>query len=67
VTTTIDEIAPRTYRISTYVPEVAAPHGFTFNQLRALGIIPDRDSVAPQWQRALTIHAHESNHTPCSR
>ena len=30
--TTINEIADGIYRISTYVPEVAAPAGFTFNQ-----------------------------------
>jgi flavorubredoxin len=30
--TTIDEIAERIYRLSTYVPEIAAPAGFTFNQ-----------------------------------
>jgi len=30
--TTVSEIAPRVYRFSTFVPEVAAPAGFTFNQ-----------------------------------
>jgi flavorubredoxin len=30
--TTIDEIADGIYRLSTYVPEVAPPAGFTFNQ-----------------------------------
>ncbi|MHB8463208.1 MAG: oxygen-binding di-iron domain-containing protein [Acidimicrobiales bacterium] len=30
--TTLDEIADGIYRLSTYVPEVAAPAGFTFNQ-----------------------------------
>ena len=30
--TRIDEIAPRIYRLSTYVPEIAPPAGFTFNQ-----------------------------------
>jgi flavorubredoxin len=30
--TKIDEIAPDIFRLSTYVPEVAAPAGFTFNQ-----------------------------------
>lgn len=28
----IDEIAERVYRFSTFVPEIAAPAGFTFNQ-----------------------------------
>lgn len=32
MTTTIDEIAERIYRISTLVPEIAPPAGFTFNQ-----------------------------------
>lgn len=30
--TRIAEIAPRLYRLSTYVPEIAPPAGFTFNQ-----------------------------------
>ncbi|MGD9658169.1 MAG: MBL fold metallo-hydrolase [Methylocystis sp.] len=30
--TKIDEIAERIYRLSTFVPEIAAPAGFTFNQ-----------------------------------
>ena len=30
--TTIDEIAPDIFRLSTFVPEVAPPAGFTFNQ-----------------------------------
>ena len=30
--TRIDEIAERIYRFSTYVPAIAAPAGFTFNQ-----------------------------------
>ena len=30
--TRIDEIAKRVYRFSTFVPEIAAPAGFTFNQ-----------------------------------
>jgi len=32
MTTRIDEIAERIYRISTFTPEVAPPAGFTFNQ-----------------------------------
>jgi flavorubredoxin len=31
-TTTVTEIADRIYRLSTWVPEVAPPAGFTFNQ-----------------------------------
>ena len=30
--TKIDEIAPQIYRLSTFVPQIAAPSGFTFNQ-----------------------------------
>ena len=30
--TQIDEIADRIYRLSTFVPEIASPMGFTFNQ-----------------------------------
>ena len=30
--TTITEIAPDIYRLSTYIPEIAPPAGFTFNQ-----------------------------------
>ncbi|MDP8991975.1 MAG: MBL fold metallo-hydrolase [Actinomycetota bacterium] len=30
--TNVDEIANGVYRLSTYVPEIAAPAGFTFNQ-----------------------------------
>lgn len=32
MTTSIDEITKGIYRISTFVPEIAAPMGFTFNQ-----------------------------------
>ncbi len=32
MTTIVNEIADRIYRISTFVPEVAAPDGFSFNQ-----------------------------------
>ncbi len=38
--TRIDEIAERIYRFSTYVPEIAAPAGFVFNQYLV-------DAVAP--------------------
>jgi flavorubredoxin len=34
--TRIDEIADRIYRLSTFVPEIAAPAGFTFNQFLVL-------------------------------
>ena len=32
MTTRVDEIADGIFRLSTHVPEIAAPHGFTFNQ-----------------------------------
>ncbi len=32
MTTRIDEIAPDIFRLSTFIPDVAAPAGFTFNQ-----------------------------------
>jgi flavorubredoxin len=38
--TTIDEIADGIYRLSTFVPEVAAPAGFTFNQFLVMGDEP---------------------------
>ena len=38
--TRIDEIAPDVFRLSTYVPEVAAPLGFTFNQFVVRGEDP---------------------------
>lgn len=38
--TTIDEIADRIFRLSTYVPDVAPPAGFTFNQFLVVGDEP---------------------------
>jgi flavorubredoxin len=38
--TRIDEVAAGIYRLSTFVPEVAAPAGFTFNQFLVLGQEP---------------------------
>jgi flavorubredoxin len=40
MTTTLDEIASGIYRISTFVPEVAPPAGFAFNQYLVLGDEP---------------------------
>jgi flavorubredoxin len=40
VETRIDEIATGIYRLSTYVPDIAAPAGFTFNQFLVLGDEP---------------------------
>jgi len=37
VETSIAEIADGIYRLSTFVPEVAPPAGFTFNQFLVLG------------------------------
>ena len=38
--TLIDEIAPDVFRLSTYVPEIAAPAGFSFNQFLVRGDEP---------------------------
>ena len=38
--TKISEIADGIYRLSTFVPEIAAPAGFTFNQFLVLGDEP---------------------------
>ena len=35
--TRIDEIADGIYRLSTFVPAIAPPAGFTFNQFLVLG------------------------------
>jgi len=40
MTTTLDEIADSIFRISTFVPEVAPPAGFAFNQYLILGEQP---------------------------
>jgi flavorubredoxin len=38
--TTVSEIADGIYRLSTYVPDIAPPAGFTFNQFLVLGEEP---------------------------
>jgi hypothetical protein len=38
--TKIDEIASGIYRLSTFVPEIAPPAGFTFNLFLVLGDAP---------------------------
>ncbi len=38
--TKVDEIADRIYRLSTFVPEIAPPAGFTINQFLVLGEEP---------------------------
>jgi flavorubredoxin len=38
--TKIDEIAPDVFRLSTFVPEIAAPAGFSFNQFLITGDEP---------------------------
>ncbi|MCF2515313.1 MBL fold metallo-hydrolase [Sphingomonas sp. G124] len=40
MTTCVDEISDGIFRISTFVPEVAAPAGFTFNQYLIVGDEP---------------------------
>ena len=38
--TRISEVADGIYRLSTFVPEIAPPAGFTFNQFLVLGDEP---------------------------
>jgi flavorubredoxin len=38
--TTINEIAPDIFRLSTYIPDIAPPAGFTFNQILVAGEEP---------------------------
>ena len=38
--TKISEVADGIYRLSTYVPDIAPPAGFTFNQFLILGDEP---------------------------
>ena len=38
--TKVNEIADGIYRLSTYVPDIAPPAGFTFNQILVLGDEP---------------------------
>ncbi len=40
MTTSVTEIADGIYRLSTYVPEIAPPAGFTFNQFLVMGDEP---------------------------
>jgi flavorubredoxin len=40
MTTTVDEIAAGIYRLSTFVPDIEPPIGFTFNQFLILGDEP---------------------------
>jgi flavorubredoxin len=40
VETRVTEISPRIYRLSTFVPNIAPPAGFTFNQFLVLGDEP---------------------------
>ncbi len=40
MTTKVDEIAAGIYRVSTFVPQIAPPAGFTFNQFLVLGDEP---------------------------
>ncbi len=46
--TRIDEIADGLYRLSTFMPEVAPPAGFTFNQFLVLGDEPLLFHTGPQ-------------------
>jgi flavin reductase (DIM6/NTAB) family NADH-FMN oxidoreductase RutF len=51
------EIADGIYRLSTYVPHIAPPAGFTFNQFLVLGDWPASIAICVvcerHWHRAL--------------
>ena len=46
MSTTVDEIADGIYRLSTWVPDVAPPAGFTFNQF-LIDAVTSRCSSTP--------------------
>jgi hypothetical protein len=50
MSTTVDEIADGIYRLSTWVPDVAPPAGFTFNQFL---IDADEPLLLPTGPRAM--------------
>jgi flavorubredoxin len=55
--TKIDEIADGIYRLSTYVPQIAAPAGFTFNQFLVMGDEPLMFHTGLRKMFALNRHA----------
>jgi hypothetical protein len=64
--TRIDEIADRIYRLSTFVAEIAAPAGFTFNQFLMLADEPvlfdtGKRRMFPDVRAALNGFCHQSD------
>ena len=55
--TKVNEIAPGIYRLSTFVPEIAPPAGFTFNQFVVLGDDPFLFHTGP---RRMFPHIHSA-------
>ncbi|MEI9404832.1 MBL fold metallo-hydrolase [Mesorhizobium argentiipisi] len=55
--TKIDEIAEGIYRLSTYVPDIAPPVGFTFNQFLVIGDEPLMFHTGPRKMFALNRDA----------
>jgi flavorubredoxin len=55
--TTLDEIADGIYRLSTYVPEVAPPAGFTFNQFLVVADEPLLFHTGPRGMFPLVAEA----------
>ena len=53
--TKLDEIADGIYRLSTLVPEVAPPDGFTFNQFLVVGDEPLLFHTGPRGLLAVTL------------
>lgn len=64
--TRIDEIASGIYRLSTLVPEIAPPAGFTFNQFLILGEAPLLFHTGPRQMFPL-IHSAVSRLMPPER
>ena len=64
--TKIDEITAGIYRLSTFVPEIAPPAGFTFNQFLVLGEEPLLFHTGPRKMFTL-IHSAVSRLTPPER
>jgi len=57
MTTTVDEIATGIYRLSTWVPDIAPPAGFTFNQFLVDGEDPLLFHTGPRAMFALVSAA----------
>ena len=55
--TQIAEIADRVFRLSTFVPQIAPPAGFVFNQFLVLGGEPLLFHTGPRKMFPLTCHA----------